>query len=297
MRANSEGCRLNGPMRIQRCAPICVTPFNEHEQEQQRPERDVEEQRVLARASGSRRPGRRAERRAGRRRARRPGSRTCGPAWPPVRQRHVGGAVDHRDADAGEQQHRRRAAASRCGSRAGVRTSRLHGPPPRPARRRAARQRIAGRLEPHVRAASAPAAAACRPSWRSRCRARAARSARRRRRGPPCSSEHDAGDLAGCRAARRTRTSRCRGSPCRRSWPRAALPAFEITCAVPVLPETSCPSIRARPPVPAPLTTTHSPSRIGRELLGRDVHLRLRRRRRRPASSPRRRPSPSPGAA
>ena len=39
-------------------------------------------------------------------------------------------------------------------------------------------------------------------------------------------------------------------------------PAFEITCAVPVLPQTSWPSIRARPPVPPPLTTIHMPSRI-----------------------------------
>ena len=43
--------------------------------------------------------------------------------------------------------------------------------------------------------------------------------------------------------------------------PAAALPpCSEITCAVPVLPETSRPATRARPPVPLPLTTIHSPS-------------------------------------
>ena len=41
--------------------------------------------------------------------------------------------------------------------------------------------------------------------------------------------------------------------------PAAARPLREMTCAVPVLPETSRPIIRARPPVPAPFTTSHRP--------------------------------------
>ena len=43
--------------------------------------------------------------------------------------------------------------------------------------------------------------------------------------------------------------------------PAACLPpCSEITCAVPVLPDTSLPGMRARPPVPAPLTTRNKPS-------------------------------------
>ena len=108
--------------------------------------------------------------------------------------------------------------------------------------------------------ASAAAAAACRPSSRSRSRGCGGRSARHwgrgcRARGTPRRQS------PGCRAARRTRTSRGRAgrvSSCRAS----RRPVFEITCAVPVLPQTSLPSIRARPPVPPPLTTPHIPSRI-----------------------------------
>lgn len=37
-------------------------------------------------------------------------------------------------------------------------------------------------------------------------------------------------------------------------------PSSEMTCAVPVFPATSRPSRRARPPVPAALTTIHNPS-------------------------------------
>ncbi len=103
---------------------------------------------------------------------------------------------------------------------------------------------------------SAAAAAACRPAWRRRCRGCAGRPRRRwaracRARGRPRRRS------AGCRAARRTRTSRCRAGP---RLPRAAArPWFEMTWAVPVLPETSWPAMRARPPVPAPLTTIHMP--------------------------------------
>ena len=42
----------------------------------------------------------------------------------------------------------------------------------------------------------------------------------------------------------------------------ACAPSSEITCAVPVLPDTSRPAIRASPPVPVPFTTIHRPSRI-----------------------------------
>ena len=51
----------------------------------------------------------------------------------------------------------------------------------------------------------------------------------------------------------------------RRSFPllaAATRPLFEMTCAVPVLPHTSCPGIFARPPVPPALTTIHMPSRM-----------------------------------
>ncbi len=41
---------------------------------------------------------------------------------------------------------------------------------------------------------------------------------------------------------------------------RALLALIEMTCAVPVFPATSRPSRRARPPVPAALTTIHNPS-------------------------------------
>ena len=111
------------------------------------------------------------------------------------------------------------------------------------------------------RRASAAAAAAGLPSSRRtfehvmrdgggvRRRARRARGRRRRQ-------------SAGCRAARRTRTSRCRAGPCRSCRAAARAPWFEITCAVPVLPDTSLPAIRALPPVPAPFTTIHRPSRI-----------------------------------
>src|SRR5882762_4856500 len=43
---------------------------------------------------------------------------------------------------------------------------------------------------------------------------------------------------------------------------------LEMTCEVPVFPQTSCPSIRARPPVPAPLTTPHMPCRIASSFSG-----------------------------
>ena len=60
------------------------------------------------------------------------------------------------------------------------------------------------------------------------------------------------------RAARRTRRSRGRARPFAR---RRLAPVSDTTCAVPVLPDTSLPSMRARPPVPAPLTTSQRPSR------------------------------------
>ena len=62
-------------------------------------------------------------------------------------------------------------------------------------------------------------------------------------------AEDHARQSRGCPSARRTRTSRDRAG--RDRVPRAACrPSIEITCAVPVLPATSRPGMRARPPVP-----------------------------------------------
>ena len=72
---------------------------------------------------------------------------------------------------------------------------------------------------------------------------------------------------SGCRAARRRRTSRCRAGPCR-CRAAASRPWFEMTWAVPVLPQTSCPVIRARPPVPPAFTTIQRPSRIACSFAG-----------------------------
>ena len=86
----------------------------------------------------------------------------------------------------------------------------------------------------------------------------------------PCSacSAKTRPQSAGCRAARRTRTSRGRADPrsCarpRRARPRARSPAPCRSC-----PRRRSPGIRARPPVPAPLTTIHSPSRIACRVSG-----------------------------
>ena len=49
----------------------------------------------------------------------------------------------------------------------------------------------------------------------------------------------------------------------------AARPVLEMTCAVPVLPQTSLPSMRVRRPVPlGELTTFHMPSRIADSFSG-----------------------------
>jgi hypothetical protein len=46
---------------------------------------------------------------------------------------------------------------------------------------------------------------------------------------------------------------------------------MEMTCAVPVLPETSRPSSLARPAVPAPFTASHSPSCSAASVPGRNA--------------------------
>ena len=149
---------------------------------------------------------------------------------------------------------RRRAAASRCGNTGGVRTSSTGlpgwsrrartGPASRGACRRASAAAAVASL-PSSRGTSAARASRSMPRWRCGCHA----PKTRRRRFPDC------------HAGRRRRTSRDRGG----SWSSraAARPWFEITCAVPVLPQTSLPGIAARLAVPLPpLTTSHIPSRI-----------------------------------
>ena len=184
------------------------------------------------------------------------------------------GAVDHRDARARTAPGWRRAAPSRCGSRAVVRTRRRCPPVgPRPPLRVRVLV-IETELLVRGRRRQRPALLLREERVENVMRDRAPRSARacrargRRRR-----------QSAGCRAARRTRTSRCRAGPCRAGRGRRPR-CCEITCAVPVLPETSWPWIRARPPVPPALTTIHSPSRMACSFSGSISHLRLRRRRR-----------------
>ena len=118
-----------------------------------------------------------------------------------------------------------------------------------------------GSLVVQVQSRSAAAAAAGLPASRRRSRGCGARPRAALPPWMPCSSEDDAGDLRV--VARREEhepavVAQVLGRSCR---PRPR-PVFEMTCAVPVLPETSWPAMRARPPVPAPLTTIHRPSRI-----------------------------------
>ena len=77
-----------------------------------------------------------------------------------------------------------------------------------------------------------------------------------------------------------------------RCMPAAARPLFEMTCAVPVLPQTSLPGICATRAVPPALTTIHSPSRIAWRISGLHLHPGLRRRRVAGPSSRCRRPRP-----
>ena len=132
----------------------------------------------------------------------------------------LGRAVDHRQADAGRARARRRAAASRCGSRAAVRTWSCVGRRRDVGDRRGAARRTgdpgsARRRRRRSVARSAAEHGSGRPSFfakyvsrmclrdRRRVRAVHRRARRRPRRRSP-----------GCRAARRTRTSRCRAGPC-----------------------------------------------------------------------------------
>ena len=156
----------------------------------------------------------------------------------------------------------RRAAPSRCGSTAGVRTfllrahqavlTRLLGScnclrTPLSADAAACARTCAAagtarcprhRAPAAAAAASAAAAAAGLPASRKTFPARAWRSARRWTRARRARRTRRR-QSAGCRAARRTRTSRGRAGPVPSFPPRRVPPSSEITCAVPVLPATS----------------------------------------------------------
>ena len=177
-------------------------------------------------------------------------------------------AVDHRDADARTARGWRRAAPSRCGSRGVVRTS--VGQP--------ARQPIDGF---EVRASASASGGSGRPSFFAKnVSSMWCATQRRVAAVHAVLEEHDAGDLRV--VARREEhepavvaqvlVGLARPRPC---------PAFEMTCAVPVLPDTSCPGILRRAARAArSLTTIHMPSRIACSFSGSSVDLRLRRRRR-----------------
>ena len=136
-------------------------------------------------------------------------------------QRDVGGAVDHRDADAGQQQD----GAEQQPVDVEVEPAFEHGLWPlsaasRPGRYRDRRDdRVVGRHGGLSRRAPA-SAAACLPSWRSRSPSRASRSARRSSRARRARRRRRRRS-AGCRAARRTRTSRGRARPSCRPGARA----------------------------------------------------------------------------
>ncbi len=173
-----------------------------------------------------------------------------------IRQRHVGGAVDHRDPDPGDHQDGAAAAASRRGNTGGVRTW-VTGPPRAGSPPRGVRILVVEPQSSCVGAGGSGLPVLLREERRPGCGAPPSAAF-----GPwmPCSRNTTPAICGLSRGAKKTNQPLSR-----RSFPlRAAAmrPAFEITCAVPVLPQTSCPSIRARPPVPPPLTTIHRPSRI-----------------------------------
>ena len=142
--------------------------------------------------------------------------------------RRVGGrAVDHRHAERAQREDRRRAAPSRCGGTGVVRTRSAR---PAPCRAVTAVGSVSGWIGPALRRQ--------RPAFllgeeRVQHVLRDRRGVRRRERRARGRRRPQS---AGCRAARRTTNQpwsrrslvgACRRRPC---------PAFEITCAVPVLP-------------------------------------------------------------
>ena len=275
MRPNSDGCRWNGPIGIQRCAPICVCPFTSTKMSSTI-SAAVDEQRVLgehAVVDGQAD----AAAPAGRDRARRTGYGPAGRHGRAVRRhRDVGRAVDHRDRRsrhsrtmAPQQQpvdveiqaaleHALLPAAHRRAAAAGVRILVVEAHLLVRRRRRQRRAVLLGEVD--VARMWCASGAAFGP-WM------------------PCSRKTTPAISGLSRGAKKTNQPWSRRST---FLIRAAAmrPVFEMTCAVPVLPQTSCPSIRARPPVPAPLTTHPHPVADRLELLRRDVDLRLRRRRR-----------------
>ena len=179
-----------------------------------------------------------------------------------VAARRIGGrAVDHRHAERAEREDREQQRPVDVVVEASfehVTCSRFRGTVPR------LTGVASGSAESEVRvvSSSAAAAAAALPSSRRTCRARDARPARR---SAPCIAvleRRRRRQSAGCRAARRTRTSRCRADP----W--SVLPAAAAALVrdhlrraglagdVVALDAARC------APVPAPFTTIHRPSRI-----------------------------------
>ncbi len=219
------------------------------------------------------------QRDAGRARCRRSASRRCRDA-PPVR------AVDLDEPDQAERHHRRPAWPSRRGSRAGVRTSllpRMRRAPDSGARcRRLASATVIGAAPAANRDpdSAAPARRLAvsdrqRPAFLLRVigldhvlgdgRAEIAVLV--------VLAEDHAGDLR--IVLRGEEDEPAVVAQVRSAAVRRALPSFEITCAVPVLPDTSRPAMRARPPVPLrvddhPQAVVQRRERLGleRDLLG-----------------------------